>query len=360
LTQDRTFLSTNYPIMSQAATFLLAYATQGSDGFLHTVANAHETQWDVQDPTTDIVAMQALFPAVVSAAGILGTDASLVSQLRAALPKIPPLPRTDQASHTELLTASADSGGQDVFAISYQPAAPKHNSENLDLEAVWPYGLIGDVGDSTALAQRTYAQRMFVHSADWSFDALHAARLGLASEVATDLVTVTQSHQGFVNGLGLLGGGINDGTSEPYVEQAGVVAAAINEALVQDYDGLLRIAPAWPSGWDAEGTVYIQGNSKVDVQVQGGKVVLAIVEAGSTTSIMTRNPWAGQSAVVVDGTTNVAVVAATTASTFKIPVVVGHWYAIVPASAQSAIPTVHVTGTPATAKKTLGPVAIGL
>jgi glycosyl hydrolase family 95 len=360
LTQDLAFLSTNYPIMSQAATFLLAYATQGSDGLLHTVANAHETQWDVQDPTTDIVAMQALFPVVVSAAGILATDASLVSQLQAALSKIPPLPRTDQASHTQLLTASSDSGGQDVFAISYQPAAQKHNGENLDLEAVWPYGLIGDAGDSTALAQRTYAHRMFVHSADWSFDALQAARLGLASEVATDLVALTQQYQSFVNGLGLLSGGSNDGTSEPYIEQAGVAAAAINEALVQDYDGLLRIAPAWPPSWDAAGTVYIQGKSKVDVQIQGGKVVLAIVEAGSTTSLMTRNPWPGQSAVVVDGATNAAVVAATTASTFNVPIVSGHWYAIVPASAQSAIPTVRVTGTPATAKKTLGSVAIGL
>jgi hypothetical protein len=360
MTQDRSFLSANYPIMSQAATFLLAYATQGADGLLHTTANAHETQWNVQDPTTDIVAMQALFPAVVSAAGILGMDASLVSQLQAALPKIPPLPRTDQASHTQLLTASSDAAGQDVFAISYQPAAQKHNGENLDLEAVWPYGLIGDTGGSTVLAQRTYAHRMFVHSADWTFDALQAARLGLASEVATDLVSVTQNYQGFINGLGLLSGGNNDGTSEPYIEQAGVVAAAINEALVQDYDGLLRIAPAWPSGWDVAGTVYIQGNSKVDVQVQGGKVVIAIVEAGSTASLMMRNPWPGQSAVVVDGATSATVVASTTATTFTIPTVSGHWYAIVPASAQSAIPTVRVTGTPATAKKTLGPVGIGL
>ncbi len=76
MTQDRTFLSTNYPLMSQAATFLLAYATPGGDGLLHTVANAHETQWNVRDPITDIIAMQALFPAVASAAKLLGTASS--------------------------------------------------------------------------------------------------------------------------------------------------------------------------------------------------------------------------------------------------------------------------------------------
>jgi len=31
--------------MEQAAEFLLAYQKLGSDGYLHAVANAHETQW---------------------------------------------------------------------------------------------------------------------------------------------------------------------------------------------------------------------------------------------------------------------------------------------------------------------------
>jgi hypothetical protein len=360
MTQDRAFLQANYPVLSQAATFLLASATQGADGLLHTTANAHETQWNVQDPTTDIVAMQALFPAVISAASLLATDDALVAQLKAALPKIPPLPRTDLATHTQLLTASSDGAGQDVFAISYQPGAQRHNSENLDLEAVWPYGLFGDTGADTPLAQRTYAHRMYVRGPDWSFDALQAARLGLGSEVAADLVSLTQKYQSFASGLGLLGGGTNNGTSEPYVEQAGVVAAAINDALVQDYDGLVRIAPAWPPGWDGAGTIYIQGNAKVDVVVQGGKVVTAILVAGSAGTFTVRNPWPGQAAAVVDGAAKATVVASTTASPLSIPAVGGHWYAIVPASAQGALPTVNVTGVPATAKKTFGPVSLGL
>jgi hypothetical protein len=49
--------------------------------------------------------------------------------------------------------------------------------------------------------------------------------------------------------------------------QAGVVATALQDALVQDYDGVLRIAPAWPSGWDADATVYVQHRTKVDVQI---------------------------------------------------------------------------------------------
>jgi hypothetical protein len=357
---DSAFLAANYPVMSGAAQFLIAYATTGTDGLLHTMANAHETQWNVQDPTTDIVAMQALFPAVISAAGILGTDAALVAQLQAALPKIPPLPRTDASTHSQLLTASSDAAGQDVFAISYQPSAKKENSENLDLEAVWPYGLIGDTGPDTALAQRTYAHRMFMYSADWSFDAIQAARLGLASEVANDLTHITENYQGFVDGLGLLSGGSNNGTSEPYIEQSGVATAAINEALVQDYDGLLRIAPAWPSGWDASGTVFIHGSSKVDVSVKGGVVVLVILEAGSTGSVNVRNPWPGQAATVLDGGTGAVVVPSTTAATFMIATTAGQWYVLVPSSAAASPPNVLVTGTPATKAIALGSVGIGL
>jgi hypothetical protein len=192
-TQDKTFLTTNYPVRSQAAQFLLAYATQGNDGLLHTQANAHETQWNVQDPVTDIVAMQAVFPVVVSAAGVLGTDASLVSQLQAAMKKIPPLPRTDAATHQQLLTAADDAAGKDVIGISFQPTAARHNSENLDLEAVWPYNLIGDTGPNTELAKRTYTSRMYVNAGDWSCDAVQAARLGLGGEVASALSRSVQS-----------------------------------------------------------------------------------------------------------------------------------------------------------------------
>ncbi|HXL19287.1 MAG TPA: hypothetical protein VN961_17365, partial [Streptosporangiaceae bacterium] len=48
------FLQKYYPVMEQTAEFLLAYQSVGSDNYLHAVANAHETQWAVPDPTTDL------------------------------------------------------------------------------------------------------------------------------------------------------------------------------------------------------------------------------------------------------------------------------------------------------------------
>ena len=63
-TGDLAFLKKAFPFMEATAQFLLAYQQVGTDGLLHAVANAHETQWAVQDPTTDIAADQALFPII--------------------------------------------------------------------------------------------------------------------------------------------------------------------------------------------------------------------------------------------------------------------------------------------------------
>jgi hypothetical protein len=357
-TDNRSFLSTNYPLMSGAARFLLSAATTGSDGNLHTQANAHETQWNVTDPVTDIVAMQALFPATVQAAQTLGVDSALITQLNVAIGKIPPLPRTDTATQSQVLTPSADAQGADMIALSTQPTATRHNSENLGLEAVWPYNLAGDSSSLTALAKRTYSSRSYVNANDWNFDSLQAARLGLASEVQNDLLAATKSYQVYPSGLAGFGGNVGD---EPYIEQSGVAAAAISEALAQDYDGQLRIAPAWPNGWTGEGTVYIQHNTKVDVQVSNGTPSTVAIVSGTSSPISIRSPWPGQAVTVVDGSTLATVVGSQSNATFSIPVQAGHSYLVeLTADGGRMLPFASISGSPATSARHLGNVSIGL
>jgi glycosyl hydrolase family 95 len=357
-TDDESALQEGYPLMADAARFLLSSATTGSDGYLHTTANAHETQWDVTDPTTDVVAMQALFPVVVEAATALGVDADLVDQLNAAIPKIPPLPRTDTATKTQSLPPSADADGNDMIGWSTEPTAEFHNSENLGLEAVWPYDLIGDSGDLHDLAVRTYTSRSFVNAADWTYDPLQAARLGLADEVRSDLLAAITKYQVYPSGLASLSGSVGD---EPYVEQCGVLAATVSEALVQDYDGLLRIAPAWPSDWTGEGTVYVQHNTRVDVQIANGTASTVAIESGSDHQVQVRSPWPGQPVTVVDGDTGATVVAATTDATITIPAQAGHSYLVEPTGAPTtSLPYAPISGSPATAARHQGSASIGL
>ena len=357
-TKDQKFLADNYPLMTSSARFLLAYQKKGPDGLLHTTpSNAHETQWDVTDPTTDIAASMALYPATIQAAKLLGRDADLVRQLQEALRKIPPFPRTQETGPRTLLPSSADADGTDVVAESYLPGATGHNAENIGLETVWPYDLIGDTSPLFALAQRTYAHRSFQAVADWSFDPIQAARLSLGDEVGSTLIKITERSQHSVNGLA----NWDAAYGEFYVEQVGVVADALQEALVQDYDGLIRVAPAIPAGWDFDGSVYVRGRTKVDAQVRNGAVATLVIEAGTTAPLKIRNPWPDQSVDVVTGKTGVKVVKGAVGPVISFQGVAGTTYLI----EKQEEPILNrrfapVSGSPARLAKQLGSVQIGL
>jgi hypothetical protein len=359
-TGSTSFLTTNFPTMAAAATFLLDYATLKSDGYLHTFpTNTHEDQWGIDDSSmNDVAAMKALFPATILAAQTLGTDAALVTQLQAATSEILDYPRTDTATQTELLTSSSDAGGADMLGLSFVPTATRENDENDYLEPVWPFGLIGDNSTLTALALRTYQYRSYVNEPDWSFDAVQAARLGSSSSFYTAIVDLITQYQSFPAAIG----NWESGNNAFYDEMGGGAQNALQEALVQDYDGLLRIAPAWPSSnWNVSGTVYIQGNSKVHVQIEGGVLVTVVIEAGSTQSIVTRNPWGTQNVQVVNASSGAVVVAATTASQFTIPAVSGQAYIVeLVSSPTTALPYAEVTATPASAPRSMWGRTIGI
>ncbi|WP_143765786.1 putative Ig domain-containing protein [Catenulispora acidiphila] len=180
----------------------------------------------------------------------------------------------------------------------------------------------------------------------------------MSSEVANDLVASTKSYQVYPSGLAAWNPGSVD---EPYIEQISNVAATLDEAFATDYDGTVRFAPAWPSGWDGSGRVYIQGGSKVDVQVEGGVLATAAIEAGSSGTMSVRNPWSGQQAQVVNGSTGAVVVAATNAATLSVPVTAGQSYLVEqPATPTTSLPFAQVTGTAARGFRQLGSVSIGL
>ncbi|MBY8880305.1 LamG domain-containing protein [Actinacidiphila acidipaludis] len=369
-TKDIQFLRRAFPFMEATAQFLLAYQEVGSDGLLHAVANAHETQWSVQDPTTDIVADQTIFPIVAQAAKIVGdTPAAdpLLGQFATALTQIPPYPRTDTTTKSQLLnpdysqsaTQAADATGTDMIGISYQPAAQRHNGENVELEPLWPWNQVSDQDANLfSLEQRGYASRPNKGGNDWSYDALDAARLQQPAQVEANLVSITEAHQVYVNGLADINNSIG---YQPYQEQSANVAAAVDEALAQDYDGIIRFAPAWPSDWDGSGSVAIQHKDRVDVQVESGRLVTAAVEAATTESLRVKNPWPGRQVQVVDGSTGQTVVAPTSAALLTLNAQAGSSYLVEPTDAPTtALPYAPVTGTPATTDKRLGTRHIGL
>ena len=356
-TQDRAFLIENYPVMAASARFLLAYAQRGADSLLHTYpSNAHETQWDVHDPTTDIAAMKSLFPVVMRAAELCGKDSDLISQLKTALGEIRDFSRMDEQANIPVAAAEAAQPGHDVIAPSYDLDAPIHNTENVGLEPIWPYSLIGDAGPMHDLGVRTFAHRPNKEDDDWSFDPIQAARLGLPVEVKRTLLGLTEKYQAYPSGLAKFMG------PEFYVEQIGVLTAALQDALVQDYDGLIRIAPAWPSDWDADAVVYIQKSSKVDVQIRHGVAVTVVLESGSSDNFSIRNPWPGRAVDVLLASNYSPITAANaSAEVLQINAEAGKSYIIEPHDQPlSKLHFMPVIGSPASSPKLLGTRSIGL
>jgi hypothetical protein len=355
LTDDRQFLARNYPVMRESTRFLLAYATHSADSHLHTFpSNAHESKWDVHDPTTDISAMHALFPAMIEAATILNTDGALVAQLKKEIPLLPQLPQVSLAS-PKVLAAPGSNLSDTVIAASYDPAAETHNTENIGLEPVWPYGIIGDDGPLHAVAVRTFLNRPNKNEDDWSADPVQAARLGLADEFRSSLLALTERYQTAASGLASFMG------PEFYVEQIGVLADALQAALVQDYDGLIRILPAWPKDWNADASLAIQHGGKVNLQVRHGELITVGIEAGSSAKLRIRNPWRGQSIEVVDAHSEMVVHAADSKAIVDLSPQQGKSYLVrrVTSGAQPLI-FEAVTGTRATTPRSYGSRIIGI
>lgn len=358
---DRDFLAAQYPLMAASARFLLAYQKPGPDGLLHTSpSNAHETQWDVTDPTTDLAAIRALYPVVIEAAGLLHKDHDLVTQLEAALAKTPGFPRTQSSGKLTLLPPSADAENTDVLANSWQPEAEIHNIENLGLEPLWPYSLIGDTSPLFAIARRTYEHRPNKNAVDWSFDPIQAARLGLGAEVASTLIETTKKFQGFPNGMAKW----SVEGEEFYVEQSGIVAAALQEALIQDYDGTIRIAPALPPGWNIDARLPVRANTWVNIQTRNGAVTTAVIESGpgqpkQAQTLKVLNPWPNQAVDILNARTGQPVITMSSVTDLEFPVAAGQSYQLKPHAA-GAPGFVPISGSPAMSAKTLGPAHIGL
>jgi alpha-L-fucosidase 2 len=353
-TDDRAFLESHYKLMREAVRFILAYAKHDGAGRLYTYpSNAHESNWDVLNPTTDVSAMRALFPVFIKAAATLKIDEDLVKEVEAAIPLLPALPQRNP-DETALLK-EGESHEHSIIANSYSPDALKHNEENIGLEPVWPFALIGDDGPMHEVGVRTYLNRPNKFQADWSADPVQAARLGLASEVKTSLMELTKTYQAAPSGLAQF-----TVPSEFYVEQVGVVADALQNALVQDYDDVLRISPAWPKGWNADGSVSIAHGARVYVQIFNGQIVTVGIKAGDAQELKIRNPWQGRGVKVIDAASK-ALIEQSGNAMFTLPMQSGKTYLLEPSDrGMATLPFAPVTGAPATQPKRLGPRTIGI
>ncbi|MGY2876525.1 hypothetical protein ACVW00_003715 [Marmoricola sp. URHA0025 HA25] len=342
-TGDATYLDEGYPLMREVAKFYLSLLQPGEDGRLHLHhVNSFETQWDTTDPTTDVAGLRTMFPIVARLAAQRG-DADLASRLETAIRKLPELPTTTRQ-------------GEQVLAWS-ATAEPAKNTQNTDMEALYPWGQL-DAG--SALMQTTFDKRVFPLTREWSEDAIWAARLHRPAEMEKALVQGTADLQKYANGFSVHGKNDDPESSHNlYSSWNAIVAGAVQDGLVQSYDGTVRVATAIPQDWDVDGSVALPGGHRVSTQVHDGQPLYVGIRAGSDDTLKIANPWPGEHVRVTSD--DRTVVAPTDSASVTVPVADGTSYVLERvAHPVSSYPFQEIGGTPATSAKHLGGQTLGV
>jgi alpha-L-fucosidase 2 len=81
-------------------------------------------------------------------------------------------------------------------------------------------------------------------------------------------------------------------------EPNGIGASAINEMLLQSYDGTIRVAPAVPAAWSVRFDLAAQGGFRVNAEVDQGNISWAAVESQLGGPCRLVHPWPADGPIV--------------------------------------------------------------
>ena len=301
-TRDRAFLAARaYPVMKEAAQFLLDYMVEDSGGRLVTGPSiSPENQYVLPDGTKGTLCMgpymdteiaHALFTRVMAAADLLGTDTAFRQRVAAARAKLPPLKigRFGQLQEWVEDYAEAEPGHRHVshlFAlhpgnqITLRGTPELARAARVSLERRLAAGS-GHTGWSRAWIINFWARLEEGNLAHENIVALLAK---------STLPSLLDTHPPFqIDG--------NFGAT-----------AAIAEMLLQSHAGEIALLPALPAAWP-DGSVtglVARGAVEVDVEWSGGRGTRAVLRPKLSGEQTIRAPRGQRVVSVLDGARAVA------------------------------------------------------
>jgi len=302
--RDETFLRERaYPLLKAMIQFYLEYVTKEADGRWHIYpTSGRETYWHVKDAQTDICAILTGTKILLRESERLGVDADLRPKWQDLHDNLAPLPvdRENDIYAPAVFLDQWPEHGYEVVKAAYPPERrstsikKRFNSENVECDLIYPWGLAGIGSENCELATRTFFNRQFKGGGGWQPAPIWAARLGLGSAAAAALMEHARAcqlwSQGFYNSpSAILWGTYQYG--EPYFDASGVPATALGEMMLQCHTGLIRIFPAWPRRWDGLFRLRARTGFMVTAQCAGHKVLLASVESLRGAECRIANPW---------------------------------------------------------------------
>jgi hypothetical protein len=263
-TGDRAFLEkTALPFCHEILTFFDQNYKPGSDGKLvmHP-AQALETWWDCTNAMPEVAGCIAVADRLLALPG--KSEEPFLKQFRAKLPALP----------------LRDVNGKKALAPA-EKYASKHNSENPELYAVFPFRLIAIGKPNLDWGIEALYHRWDKGAFGWRQDDLFMAYLGLTDEAKRNIVNRAKKHD-TKERFPAFWGPNYDWT--PDQDHGGVLTRTFQTMLLQtDPPSLgsygaasgqkIYLLPAWPKDWDVSFKLHAPNNTTVEGQVVDGKVM---------------------------------------------------------------------------------------
>lgn len=321
--RDDTYLREKaYPVMKDVLAYHCSFLRKKKDGNYHVYpSNARETYWWIEDSISCLAALRTALPYAIAASEHLGIDEELRDQWKDFLANLAPLVTKDglYAPGTAFPQGQWPPSGLSKVEAVYTPDKRTArdnlrttNCENETIEPVYPWGLFGLHSPPADLERMraTFAKRpnyewTFGNAWDWSLPA--AARLGLPAEAVKCLRQYVCNIQEFPAGFSSTPAARPDrwGKMAPdsiALDSSGVLAAGVQEMLLQSYSGRIRVFACMPKGWRGEFTLAAEGGFLVSsrLQADGGIPFITLVSRrGGPCAVV--NPWQGEARLETGG-----------------------------------------------------------
>ena len=284
---DVTYLEQKaYPFMRAVGIYLLNFLRydEATDTYYSSDSNALEQYWGVTNPINDLAAFPALLEKLIEASNTLNVDAELRALWQERMEKLA-RPKTEEAS----VQAARLSGG----SLRYQPHDPPRtsemNSQNPELDVVWPYNRVGLhqeglSGFDFPTAMNSYLDRKRPLNI-WTPEPIVAARLGMGDESFKQTIAMIARSQTRPNGIHYDGNGM--------FESNALMVTAVNEELLQSYNDKIAVFPAVISDpeFHSRFTLLARGGFLVSSEYADGDVlyISLISQLGGRATVI--NPW---------------------------------------------------------------------
>ena len=354
-TCDKKFLKEKaLPFIVEAARFFESLFEKGNDGLYHAKEGTGYEGWiKLKDGLTELVYARALFTTALEALKVADTYSPEAAKWKEILDHLAPLPVVPardasiepkgsgyelnrgffkgETSPTNEIFAAGWGIKENKLLTVYNPVndTTNHGFKLLDgifpsvpSSPIFPSGVIG-LGQKGSQDFKIATATVLLYGPEvtgWDPVPIDLARLGIAKELSVVLEHFPERWQTYCNGWGQWGmdGEVRDAEylmfrtqmvrdvaapeagkfpfpMSPFrhmsMESMSVLATAMNESLLQSYDGILRIFPAFPANKNGRFTLYAEGGFVVSSEIKSGEVQWICIKSLFGNPCKLELPW---------------------------------------------------------------------